>query len=82
MNTFNGSKQLYRRREGRIIAGVCAGLADYFGVDPTIARLVFALLTVFGGSGILLYLLAWLVIPEEGEKTSLVADRINRRRDR
>ena len=82
MNAFNGSKELYRRREGRIIAGVCAGLADYFGVDPTVARLVFALLAVFGGSGILLYLLAWLVIPDEGEKSSIVAGMFSKRGDR
>ena len=45
----NGTKRLYRRREGRIVAGVCAGLAAYFGVDATLVRLAFALFTVFGG---------------------------------
>ena len=61
---INGAtKRLYRIRDGRVVAGVCAGLAAYFGVDPTLVRLAFALLTVFGGLGILLYLGAWVVIP-------------------
>ena len=62
----NGTKRLYRVREGRVVAGVCAGLAAYFGIDPTLVRLAFALFTIFGGAGILLYLCAWIVIPEEG----------------
>ena len=45
----NGTKRLYRPRDGRVVAGVCAGLAAYFGVDPTLVRLAFALVTVFGG---------------------------------
>ena len=45
----HGTKRLYRLRDGRVVAGVCAGLAAYFGVDPTLVRLAFALLTVFGG---------------------------------
>jgi len=44
---------------------VCAGLGAYFGVDPTLVRLAFVVLTVFGGAGVLLYLCAWLLIPEE-----------------
>ena len=44
---INPSKRLYRIREGRVVAGVCAGIAAYFGVDPTLVRLAFALFTVF-----------------------------------
>jgi len=80
MNINNGSKRLYRRREGRIVAGVCAGLAAYLGVDPNLIRLAFAVLTVFGGGGVLLYLVAWAVIPEEGEGASIVEDLVNKRR--
>ena len=69
-----GTKRLYRPREGRVIAGVCAGLAAYFGVDPTLVRLAFALVTVFGGIGILLYLVAWIVIPEEGGDGASIAE--------
>jgi phage shock protein PspC (stress-responsive transcriptional regulator) len=57
----HGTKRLYRLREGRVVAGVCAGLAAYFGVDPTLVRLALAVLTVFAGLGILLYLCAWVI---------------------
>jgi phage shock protein C len=74
------TKRLYRTRDGRIIAGVCTGLATYFGVDPTLVRLGFALLVVFGGVGILLYLGAWLVIPDEVDGTSIADNMINKKR--
>ena len=72
---FNKTKKLYRVREGRVVAGVCAGLAAHFGIDPTLVRLGFALLTILGaGTGILLYLCAWIVIPEEGGDGSSIAE--------
>ncbi len=77
----NGTKRLYRPRDGRVVAGVCAGLAAYFGVDPTLVRLAFALVTVFGGLGVLIYLCAWVVIPEEGGDGSSIAETFaNKRR--
>jgi len=76
----SGTKHLYRIRDGRLVAGVCAGLAAYFGIDPTLVRLGFVVLTVFGGFGILLYLGAWLVIPDETEGTSVAEDFVNKRR--
>ena len=55
-----------------MIAGVCAGIGEYFGIDANIVRLVFAVLTIFSiGAGVLVYLIAWLVVPEEGEKQSI-----------
>ena len=45
----NGTKRLYRLRDGRIVSGVCVGLGAYFGVDPTLVRLAFALLCALGG---------------------------------
>ena len=76
----NGAtKHLYRIRDGRVVAGVGAGLAAYFGVDPTLVRLAFALLTVFGGLGILLYLAAWVIIPDEVEGTSIADNMVNKR---
>ena len=77
----NGTKHLYRAREGRLVAGVCAGLAAYFGVDPTLVRLAFVLVTLFGGLGVLFYLCAWIVIPEEGGDGASIAEAlINKRR--
>jgi phage shock protein PspC (stress-responsive transcriptional regulator) len=76
----SGTKRLYRRRDGRLVAGVCAGVADYFGIDVTLVRLAFAVFTIFWGLGALLYLVAWAVIPEEGQKTSIVENVINKQR--
>ena len=70
----NTSKQLRRAREGRMIAGVCSGVATYLGVDATIVRLGLAAFTIFGGAGIALYVLGWLLIPEEGDDKSVAED--------
>lgn len=58
-------KRLARVEEGKMIAGVCTGLARYFGVDVTVVRLVFALLALFAAGGVLLYLILWLIMPME-----------------
>ncbi|TAL86218.1 MAG: PspC domain-containing protein [Rhodanobacter sp.] len=57
-------KRLYRSRQDRALAGVCGGIATYFGWDPTLVRVGWILLTLMGGSGILLYLIMWVVMPE------------------
>ncbi|MFO7661840.1 MAG: PspC domain-containing protein [Chloroflexota bacterium] len=56
-------KRLLRIEEGRMIAGVCTGLAAYLGVDPTLIRVIFVLLAIFGGGGLLIYLILWLIMP-------------------
>jgi phage shock protein C len=81
MNASGEYKQLIRPREGRMVAGVCAGIADYFGLDPNIVRIGFAALTIFGGLGALVYVVAWAVVPEEGEKASIAEKYINKKRD-
>jgi phage shock protein C len=58
-------ERLYRSRTERVFFGVAGGMADWLGLDPTIVRLVWALLGIFGGSGLLLYVIAVFVIPEE-----------------
>lgn len=58
-------RKLCKSKENRLVCGVCAGLARYFGVDATLVRLIFAALTVIGGSGIWLYLIAALIMPDE-----------------
>ena len=78
--TNGATKRLYRIRDGRVVAGVCAGLATYFGVDATLVRLAFAVVTIFGGMGILLYLGAWLVIPDEVDGSSIAETMVNKRR--
>lgn len=63
--------RLYRSQHDRILGGVAGGLGEYFGIDPILFRLLFIVFTVFGGGGILLYLLLWIIIPSEGKKTQL-----------
>lgn len=58
-------KRLYRSRSNRMVAGVAAGLADYFNIDPTIVRLVFVLFALTGGPGLILYIIMAIVVPEE-----------------
>ena len=71
-NNGSGGKRLLRLRNGRMAAGVCAGLAAYFGVDVNLVRLGFGVLTVFYGLGILVSLIAWAILPEEGEDNSIL----------
>jgi phage shock protein PspC (stress-responsive transcriptional regulator) len=69
------SHPLERPLDGRMLGGVAIGLADFFGVDATIVRIVFAVLAVIGGgAGVVLYLAGWLLIPEEGRDQSLASD--------
>lgn len=58
-------KQLFRSRRNRLVGGVCGGLAEYFNIDPTIMRIITALLTLLlGGLPIIVYILLWLIAPE------------------
>lgn len=68
-----------QRSEQRTIAGVCSGIGDYFSVDPTVVRLVFAGLVLFRGLGLALYGICWLVLPEQ--EGGSVLDRLMNDRD-
>ncbi len=72
MSGGNGTKILVRPRKGRIVAGISAGIAGYSGLDVTLVRVIVTVVSVFtGGTAALTYLAAWLIIPGEGEKTSI-----------
>jgi len=58
------AKKMYRSVEDRKIAGVCGGIGEYFDIDPTLVRLLAVALVLAGGSGVLAYILAWIIIPE------------------
>ncbi len=74
----NHPRRLLRRpRQDRMIAGVAAGIAEYLDADVTIVRIVIAVLTVFGGAGLALYIAGWLLMPEEGSDRS-IANRLTR----
>ncbi len=60
-------KKLYRSATDKKIAGVCGGVAEYFGIDSTIVRLLLVAFVIMGGAGVLAYIIAWLVMPERPE---------------
>ncbi|HHT22685.1 MAG TPA: PspC domain-containing protein [Bacteroidales bacterium] len=64
---MSAQKRLFRSRSSRMIAGVCGGLAETYGWDPSVVRIIYVLLSLFSAAfpGILVYLILWLVIPEE-----------------
>ena len=79
MSGEKGDKRLERPRAGRMATGVCAGLGDYLGVDPNIVRLIWAVATLISaGAGAVAYLVAWLVIPEEGQSQSIAEDYLHK----
>ena len=61
------SKRLCRSRTDRKIAGVCGGIATYFGIDPVIPRLIWVVFALAAGTGLLAYIICWLVVPQEPE---------------
>jgi phage shock protein PspC (stress-responsive transcriptional regulator) len=75
-------RRLSRTHDGRWLGGVSAGLGRYFNLSPMIYRIAFVALSLAGGTGILLYVAAWLVIPDDGEQDSIAAGAIKEHRDR
>jgi phage shock protein C len=58
-------RKLYRSRKDKKLAGVAGGLAEYFNVDATLIRVLFVVLAVLGGAGVLIYLAMWIIVPPE-----------------
>jgi phage shock protein PspC (stress-responsive transcriptional regulator) len=70
MGTVAKTRRLYRSRTDRKLAGVCGGLAQYFSTDntdATLIRVLFVVLALLGGPGLVIYLLMWILVPEEPE---------------
>ena len=80
--TIREPRRLARPRDGRWLGGVAAALGEYFDLSPTIYRIAFAALALAGGTGILLYVAAWLVIPDEGDEDSVAARMLKEQADR
>ena len=82
MTAGNGSKVLARPRNGRMLAWVCAAFAGYFGLDVTLVRVIWAVVSVItGGAGVLAYLVAWIIIPDEGQKSSIAENMVGKKQD-
>jgi len=58
-------KKLHRSQTDRMLAGVCGGLAEYISVDSTIVRLLFVIATLLGFSGVLVYIVMWIIVPSQ-----------------
>ena len=58
------NKKLYKSTVNRMLSGVCGGIAEYFDIDPTLVRLVWVIITLMGGAGILAYIIAAIIIPD------------------
>ncbi|MCA9883255.1 MAG: PspC domain-containing protein [Anaerolineae bacterium] len=71
----NERKRLYRSQSDRQVAGVCGGLAEYFNVDSTLVRIVFLLLFFGMGNGFILYLVLWMVMPEESDVRAMSGEK-------
>lgn len=71
-------KRLYRSENNRQIAGVCGGIAEYLNIDASYIRLAFLLATVLGGPGVALYIIMWIIIPEESQ---VHQDKMKRKND-
>jgi phage shock protein C len=62
---MDAGRKLYRSTSNRQLAGVCGGLAEYFNLDPTLIRVLFVILAVLGGSGVILYIAMWIIVPKQ-----------------
>jgi len=68
--TKSTPKRLYRSETDRMLGGVAGGIGDYFDVDPTLIRLAFVAITLLGGSGIIAYLVLWVILPTAHQKST------------
>jgi phage shock protein C len=82
MKDGDGHRTLVRSREDRMLAGVCGGVADYFGLDVTMVRVIWAVVALMtGGAGVLAYLVGWVVIPEASEKRLIAENLAGQKQD-
>lgn len=71
VNGPGNPKRLVRSRSDQWVAGVAGGIGEFFGIDSNLVRVVLAASTLFGGAGVVVYALCWLIIPLQGESKSL-----------
>ena len=74
---MSNDKKLVRKKEGRMLAGVAAGLAEYTGLDVTLLRVLFVVFAIFGGAGLVIYIVMWILVPEEGSDRAVANDIID-----
>lgn len=77
-NNTENHKKLYRSRHDRMISGVCGGFADYLNIEPILVRLTWVLITLFGGVGLILYIAAIIVMPENPDENGQQEDNVSK----
>ena len=68
------TKKLYRSTKNRVLGGVCGGLGEYFDIDPSLVRLLWLVIVFMGGGGVLIYIILWIILPEEGSQEQEIED--------
>ena len=68
------SKKLYRSVSNRMLAGVCGGVAEYFNIDPTVVRVIWAIASIFAFAGVIAYIACALIVPEKPDNTIIDAE--------
>lgn len=79
-SAYTGSRRVFRNPDDKVLGGVCSGVANYFGIDPLILRLIFVVAFFGFGSGLLLYIILWIIIPQAktpSEKLEMKGERVN-----
>lgn len=71
---MSNDKKLVRKTDDKMIAGVASGIADYFGIDITLVRVLIVVTAIMGGFGLILYIVMWILVPEEGSTSALIDD--------
>jgi phage shock protein C len=71
---MSNGKKLVRKTDGRMVAGVAAGIADYFAIDVALVRVLLVITAIFGGFGLVLYIVMWILVPEEGSTRAVIDD--------
>jgi len=77
-DTERSRRRLTLSATDRKIAGVCSGLAEYFNTDATLVRLIFMVLVMLGGSGVIIYLISWIIIPPAGSSTDHMLEQLQK----
>ena len=67
-------KKLYRSKSNKMIAGVCGGVAEYFNIDPTVVRVIWAIASIFAFAGVIAYIVCALIVPEKPDNTIIDAE--------
>ena len=79
---MSNGKKLVRKTDDKMIAGVASGIADYFGIDVTLIRVLLVVTAIFGGFGLVVYIVMWVLVPEEGSGRAMIENMVDSTSDK